>query len=83
MRGAFHPSPDDAVPILPDGAQAGTLVLLGMVGRRHWPEFAESPEAEDGRPDPLDRWSRRVIGDLAAELGAHPLYPFEGPRNLV
>jgi len=79
MRGAFHPAQDDGVAVLPDGAQAGTLVLLGMVGHRHWPEFAASPEAEDGGPDPLDRWSRRVIGELAAELGAHPLYPFEGP----
>jgi hypothetical protein len=79
VRGAFHPAQDDGVPVLPDGAQAGTLVLLGMVGRRHWPAFAASPEVEDGGADPLDRWSRRVIGELAAELAAHPLYPFEGP----
>ena len=78
-RGAFHPGLDDAVPILPDGAQVGTLVLLGMVGRRNWPAFAASPEAKDGRADPLDRWSRRLIGELATEFGAHPLYPFEGP----
>ena len=33
----------------------------------------------DGPPNPLDRWSRRIIGGLALELGAVALYPFEGP----
>jgi ferredoxin len=79
LRGAFHPGPDDAVPPLPDRAPTGTLVLLGMVGRRQWPDFAASPEAGDGGADPLDRWSRRVIDGLAAKLGAQPLYPFQGP----
>jgi hypothetical protein len=79
VRGAFHPASDDAVPALPGGGQAGTLMLVGVVGRRQWPTFAASPEAADGRADPLDRWSRRVIGELAAGLGASPLYPFEGP----
>ena len=32
-----------------------------------WEVFSGSPEASDGRPDPLDRWSRRVIGNLAAD----------------
>jgi hypothetical protein len=82
VRGAFHPILADAVPPLPDGAQAGTLILLGVVGRSQWPAFATSPEAADGRADPLDRWSRRVIGALAAELGASPLYPFGGPPFL-
>jgi hypothetical protein len=82
VRGAFHPVAADAVPALPDGEPAGTLVLVGMTGRRQWPEFAASPEAADSRTDPLNRWSRRVIGELAAELGASPVYPFDGPPFL-
>ena len=31
------------------------------------------------RPDPVDRWSRRVIGRLACDLGAKALFPFGGP----
>jgi hypothetical protein len=82
VRGAFHPAAADAVPALPNGAPVGTVMLVGVVGRRQWPAFAASPEAADRRPDPLDRWSRRVIGELAAELGASPFYPFDGPPFL-
>ncbi|MGH7126549.1 MAG: ferredoxin [Stellaceae bacterium] len=78
-RGAFHPSEDDVVPPLPDSGHAGTVVMLGFVGRAQWPAFAGSPEASDGRPHPLDRWSRRVLSALAADLGAAALYPFGGP----
>jgi hypothetical protein len=75
FRGAFHPNPHD----LPAGIEAGTLVLVGFVGRDQWPEFAASPEARDGAPDPLDRWSQRVVGGLAEETGARAIFPFGGP----
>lgn len=38
-----------------------------------------SAEFGDGRRDPLDRWSRRVIDALAAAMGGRALYPFGGP----
>ncbi len=57
------------------------VVLVGAAGARGWSAFADSPEAGDGRPDPLDRWSRRVIGALAASLGARAFYPFGGPPH--
>ncbi len=76
-RGAFHP---DAECLAPAGT--GTLVLVGFTGNREWPIFANSSEASDGQPDPLDRWSRRVIGGLADELGAAALFPFGGPPFL-
>lgn len=79
LRGAFHPEPADRVPALHDGRPAATLVLLGSVGGSLWPRFAVSEERRDGKPDPLDRWSRRVIGGLARDLGATALYPFGGP----
>jgi hypothetical protein len=60
-------------------APVRAIVLAGFAGREGWPAFAASPEARDGRSDPLDRWSRRVIEDLARELGAIPLFPFGGP----
>lgn len=72
--GAFHPQAGDGAP---EGV--GTICLLGALGGRMWEVFSGSPEASDGRPDPLDRWSRRVIGNLAADLGAVALYPFGGP----
>jgi hypothetical protein len=63
-------------------ADIGTIVLAGMAGREGWSAFAASPEASDGLADPLDRWSRRVIEALAAELGARALFPFGGPPFL-
>ena len=72
--GAFHPQAGDGAP---EGV--GTICLLGALGDRMWEVFSGSPEASDGRPDPLDRWSRRVIGNLAADLGAVAPYPFGGP----
>lgn len=72
--GAFHPRRGDGVP---DGI--GTLVLLGPDDGAMWRAFQAAPEAADGLPDPLDRWSRRVIDSLAARLGAVALYPFGGP----
>ncbi|QIE54671.1 ferredoxin [Pikeienuella piscinae] len=64
-----------------DGAPAGTraLLLLGHGGPEMWACFRAAPEAGDGNPHPLDRWSRRVIGALAAEIGATALFPFGGP----
>lgn len=72
--GAFHPGPDDGAP-----PGAATLVLVGADGAAMWPAFAASPEHADGRPHPLDRWSRRILDRVAADLGARPVYPFDGP----
>lgn len=74
LRGAFHPGPGDAAP---DGT--GTLVMLGPDEPRFWPVFTAAPEYQDGAPDPLDRWSRRVIDALAQQIGAQAIYPSDGP----
>ncbi len=79
LRGAFHPAAGDRVPDLPGGVPARTLVLLGNVGGGLWRAFEAAPEFADGAPHPLNRWSERVIGGLAAEFGAAALYPFGGP----
>ena len=73
-RGAFHPGPEDGVPGAP-----GTLVLAGNAGPGMWDAFAAA--RPDGA-DPLDRWSRAVLGDIARRLGAVALFPFGGPPYL-
>lgn len=67
VLGALHPG------------EGGTVVLLGPDGAPFWTAFAASPEAGDGGADPMDRWSLRVIGALAARLGAVARFPFGGP----
>ena len=80
--GAFHPLPDDGVPAQPDGRACGTLILAGNIGGSLWPYFSAAPEASDGRPDPLDRWSARVICALAEVAGGRALFPFGEPPYL-
>lgn len=74
VLGAFHPEPADGAP-----AGSGTLVLLGPDPADFWPVFAASPEFRDPMPHPLDRWSARVVGAMAAELGGAAAFPFGGP----
>jgi hypothetical protein len=57
----------------------GTLLLLGPRTPGFWPHFTASAEYGDGLPDPLDRWSTRVIDQLARDLGAVAFFPFGGP----
>lgn len=72
--GSFHPEPGDSVP-----PGVATLVLVGARRDALWAAFIESPEFSDAAPDPLDRWSRRVLEGVADDLGARAFFPFEGP----
>ena len=56
----------------------GHIVLLGA-GQTLWPQFRTSAEYIDGQPDPLDRWSKRVIGTLGAQHKARAVFPSDGP----
>lgn len=56
-----------------------SIALIGNIGSSYWPVFAQSPEYQDGLPDSLDRWSRRVAEQVANDVGATAIYPFEGP----
>ena len=62
-----------------EGFPAGTrtLLLLGPREPGFWAHLTAQPEW--GGPDPVDRWSRRVIGRIACDLGAKALFPFGGP----
>lgn len=62
-------------PDLPKGTKS--LLLLGPLEPGFWPHLTAAPEW--GGPDPVDRWSRRVIGGMACALGAKAIFPFGGP----
>ncbi len=66
VMGGFHPQ------------TGGTLILLGT-GPAFWPVFCASGEATDGAPHPVDRWSKRVIGGIAAAFGTTCSFPSDGP----
>jgi hypothetical protein len=79
VRGGFHPDSDDVDTLLPHSIVACTVVLFGFTGSTQWPQYVSSREANDGLPDPLDRWSRRVIGGLAQEFNGTVFYPDDKP----
>ena len=70
VMGAFH---KQSAP-LPEGIE--TLVMLGPREPGFWACFTQSAEYRDTHPDPMDRWSRRIIDGLAKDLGAQAYYPF-------
>ncbi len=70
ILGGFAAEPGDG---LPPGTAA--LLLLGPAEPGFWRHVTAEAEF-DGSPDPLDRWSLRVIGALAVRLGAQALFPF-------
>ncbi|TFL17967.1 ferredoxin [Jannaschia formosa] len=54
-----------------------TTLLLGPDPATFWATLTASPEWRG--PDPVDRWSRRVLTAWAAEIGAEPRFPFGQP----
>lgn len=66
-------------PTAPGDGTAAPAVALLAPDAGFWAAFAASPEAADGRPDPVDRWSRRVVGRIACDLRSKALFPFGGP----
>lgn len=61
---------------MPDDRPAGTVVLAGQAGPSLWERFAGERRDE---PDPLDAWSARALGAVAAATGAVLVLPHEGP----
>ncbi len=74
LRGAFHATEGDGTP-----DRTGTLLMLGPDEPRFWAVFTASPEYRDGAANPMDRWSKRVIGALADRWGGTAIFPYDGP----
>ncbi|SLN32091.1 hypothetical protein [Oceanibacterium hippocampi] len=79
LRGALDADALDGL-TLGDGRLVGTLLLVGNAGRAMWRHFEAAPEAALA-DHPLDRWTRRVVGAIAAAHGAEARYPFGGPPH--
>ncbi|WP_417588757.1 ferredoxin [Pararhodobacter oceanensis] len=80
--GAEHLLALAALPADPEFCPAPlqSLVLIGPEGGAAWWELVTaSPEWQDGAPDPIDRWSKRILDGIAARFGGMALYPSDGP----
>lgn len=73
IYGGFHGGTSDGL-----HRDHQSLLMLGP-GRQFWPQIKTAPEYNDGLPNPIDRWSARILSLLADTLNATPFLPFTGP----
>lgn len=57
---------------------AHAIILVGA-DRGFWDVFTREYEYSDDGPDPVDRFSKRVLGAAASALGGTAQYPSDGP----
>lgn len=79
LRGVLKPGGEEAELLQAETSGDVAIALVGNIGSSYWPMFSESPEFNDGQPDSLDRWSRRVAEQVAQAFDLRTIYPFEGP----
>ena len=53
-----------------------TIILIGQVGGSAWDAFSAAGLDE---PDPMDRWTERVVRPIANALGARAVFPNDRP----
>ena len=80
VRGGFNFVDGEAVPLGSSGVCAKSVLLVGQAGAAPWPHF-QRWLGQPGRPvaNPLDTWSREVIGAVAQGCGARAVSPSDRP----
>lgn len=57
-----------------------SVFLVGHAGSTIWPHFSNWLSAQNPVPaDPLDTWSKQVIGTVATEVGGLAVFPSDKP----
>ncbi|HRO14441.1 MAG TPA: hypothetical protein PLL33_05255 [Paracoccus sp. (in: a-proteobacteria)] len=80
LRGGFDFGAAEDVPLGPEGKPARAVLLVGQAGAAPWPHFQRwRQHRPEVRGDPLDTWSREVIGAIAARFGARAVSPGDRP----
>ena len=69
--GWFEPKAGDRLP-----EAARFVILIGNAGREMWWRFAHE---RDPARDSMDDWTRHAVGQLARDLDAAALFPFDTP----
>jgi hypothetical protein len=80
LRGGFSFAPDEDVPPGLGGVPAKSVLLVGQAGDAPWPHFMGWRQSQPHDvANPLDTWSRQVIGEIAARFGARAVSPSDRP----
>ncbi len=79
-RGGFNFKEENDIPPGPSGAPARSIFLVGQAGASPWPHFQRWLATQPADlANPLDTWSREIIGSVAAEFGARAVSPSDRP----
>jgi hypothetical protein len=79
-RGGMDFEPGEASPPGPSAAPAKSVLLVGHAGSSIWPHFQAWRAGQAGDLlDPLDAWSRHIIGEVAERFGARAVSPSDRP----
>ncbi|OHV61153.1 hypothetical protein LCM4577_15835 [Mesorhizobium sp. LCM 4577] len=80
LRGGFSFGDDETAPAGFSGGPARSVLLIGQAGAAPWPHFQRWRERQARDiANPLDSWSREVIGAVAQEFGARAVSPSDRP----
>ncbi len=79
LRGGFVFGEDEKAPPV-SGAPARSVLLVGQAGAAPWPDFIRWRKRQAANlPNPLDAWSREIIGGIAEKFGARAVSPSDRP----
>ncbi|MFD2058646.1 hypothetical protein ACFSQT_37875 [Mesorhizobium calcicola] len=80
LRGGFNFAPGETAPLGLSAGPAKAVLLVGQAGAAPWPHFLRWQEKQSRTiADPLDSWSREVIGAAAKAFGARAVSPSDRP----
>ncbi len=80
VRGGVDFADGEEAPSGPSGQPAKSVLLVGHGGAAHWPHFTKwRAQQPADLKDPLDSWSREVIGAVAEKFGARAVSPSDRP----
>lgn len=80
IRGGFNFAGGEDAPVGLSNVSAKSVLLVGQAGAAPWPHFQRWLERQaKGIANPLDTWSREVIGAVAEAFGARAVSPSDRP----
>lgn len=80
LRGGFNFTDGEQAPSGLSGAAARSVLLVGQAGASPWPHFLRWKGSQPQTiANPLDTWSREVIGAVAKKFGARAVSPSDRP----
>ncbi|KQZ81948.1 hypothetical protein ASD64_09395 [Mesorhizobium sp. Root157] len=79
-RGGFNFEVAEAAPTALSGDPAKAVLLVGQAGAAPWPHFMRWRQSKPrDLANPLDTWSREVIGGIAERFGGRAVSPNDRP----